>query len=74
MEWRLLVRTATAIAFGAATAYAIWRMEWFDVFRWGAPGPQLWLVYACYVALFGMVGWFAGGLFIPRNPHKVAPR
>jgi hypothetical protein len=66
MRWRLLVRAVMAMGFGAATAYGIWRAEWFDVFRWGIPGPELLFVYACYVATFATLGWFAAALFTPR--------
>jgi hypothetical protein len=37
MDWRLWVRLTAALAVAAATAYGIWRFEWFDVFRWGMP-------------------------------------
>jgi hypothetical protein len=67
MGWRLLVRAATAILFAAATAYGIWRVEWFDSFRWGIPGPRLLIVYAGYVAAFGTIGWFLAVLVTPRR-------
>jgi hypothetical protein len=31
---------AVAGSFGAATAYAIWRVELFDTLRWGIPAPD----------------------------------
>ena len=46
MDWRLWIRLSTALVFETATAYGIWRVEWFDVFRWGAPSPRLLVVYA----------------------------
>ena len=67
MERRLMVRAATATAFAAATVYGIWRVEWFDVFRWGAPGPRLLVVYAACVGLAGALGWFLAALFTPRK-------
>jgi hypothetical protein len=57
----------TALAFAAATAYGIWRVEWFDVFRWGVPGAGLLVVYALYVGASGTLGWFLARLFMPRR-------
>jgi len=67
MEWHLWIRTATAMAFAAAAAYGIWRVEWFDVFRWGMPGLRLLLVYGCYVGASGAIGWFLAALLTPRR-------
>ena len=57
MNWRLCIRAATATACAAAMAYAIWRVEWFDVFRWGVPDLDLLAVYACYIGGAAAVGW-----------------
>jgi hypothetical protein len=67
VDWRLRVRVTTALVFATATAYGIWRVEWFDVFRWGTPGPDLLAVYACYVGVTGSVGWFLATLVTPRR-------
>jgi len=67
MDWHLGVRVTTALAFATATAYGIWRVEWFDVFRWGTPSPRLLVVYACYVGVTGSVGWFLAPLVTPRR-------
>lgn len=65
-----MVRAATAAAFASATAYAIWRVEWFDVFRWGVPGPKQLFVYACYVSACGTLGWFLAALVTPgKSSH-----
>ena len=69
MNWRLIVRAATAAAFAAVMVYWIWRLEWFDVFRWGMPGPSLLLVYACYVSAFAAIGWFVAARFTRRLSH-----
>jgi hypothetical protein len=67
MEWRLTVRVITALTCAAATAYGIWRVEWFDVFRWGAPSAQLFAVYAAYISIAGVIGWFVAVLVTPRS-------
>jgi hypothetical protein len=61
-----------ALAFATATAYAIWRVEWFDVFRWGTPSLRLLVVYACYAGVAGAAGWFLATLATPRS-HLRAP-
>lgn len=62
MAWRLWIRLAVALVFAAATACGIWRVEWFDVFRWGTPRPQLLFVYACYMGVAGALGWLLTAL------------
>jgi hypothetical protein len=66
MDWRLWVRLTAALALAAATAYGIWRLEWFDVFRWGMPSGQLLVAYACYVGVAGSAGWILAALVTPR--------
>jgi hypothetical protein len=66
MNWRRWIRAVTATIFGAATCYCIWRVEWFDTFRWGLPGLRLQFVYLCYVVVFATVGWFLAAAFTPR--------
>lgn len=51
----------TALAFTVGPAYAMWRMEWFDVWRHGIPSLSYIVTgYAPYLACFAAVGWFAG--------------
>ena len=49
-----------AFAFTVGPAYAMWRMEWFDVWRHGVP-PLSYLVtaYPPYLVWFAVLGWFA---------------
>ena len=67
MDRHLWIRLTAAFALAAATAYGIWRLEWFDVFRWGTPGPRLLAVYACYVGIAGSAGWLLAALVTPRR-------
>jgi hypothetical protein len=64
MNVRLMIRAATATLLAGATAYGLWRVEWFDVFRWGVPGPDLLVVYAVYVGASAAAGWYLPALFI----------
>lgn len=49
-----------ALAFTVGPAYAMWRMEWFDVWRHGIRSlSYLVTVYTPYLACFAVVGWFA---------------
>jgi hypothetical protein len=57
MSYRSIVPLATAGAFASATAWGIWRLEYFDVFRWGIPRPGILMVYAAYIAAAGALGW-----------------
>ena len=67
MDRHLWIRLAAALALAAATAYGLWRLEWFDVFRWGMPAPRLLVVYACCVGIAGSAGWLLAGLVTPRR-------
>jgi hypothetical protein len=57
----LAAKLLAAVAFTIGPAYAMWRMEWFDVWRHGTP-PLSYVVtaYMPYLACFAAVGWFAG--------------
>jgi hypothetical protein len=70
MDWRLSVRSASAVMCATACAYGIWKVEWFDVFRWGVPGGRLLFVYGCYIAAFASFGWFAATLLTQRRSAK----
>jgi len=50
-----------ATGFGAATAYMIWRLEWFDVWRHGLPSTEYLLFGpAPWVLASGCAGWYLG--------------
>ena len=70
---RRVPRVVLACGFGAATAYSIWRMEWFDVWRPGVP-PLGYMVQAFgpYTLAVAVVGWFIGSLLTPRARHTHA--
>lgn len=63
----LVAKGVSAVAFSVGPAYAMWRMEWFDVWRHGIP-PLSYIVsaYTPYLACFAAVGWFAAGK-VPRG-------
>jgi hypothetical protein len=49
-----------AFAFTVGPAYALWRMEWFDVWRHGTPSlSYLVTAYPPYLVGFAVLGWFA---------------
>jgi hypothetical protein len=51
-----------ATAFTIGPAYALWRMEWFDVWRHGTPSLAFMVqAYGPYLAFFAAAGWLAGG-------------
>jgi len=67
--------TLLAVAFGAAAAYALWRIEWFDVWRHGTPALSQLFIYACYSAAFGTIGWSLARAMLPNTPgHPANPR
>jgi hypothetical protein len=70
---RRIIRGMLALGFAASTAYWLWRMEWFDVWRHGVP-PISYIInaYLPYTAVFGLVGWFAGGLIAGRSRDRLA--
>ena len=59
-------RSILAIAFAGGTAYAIYHIEWFDVWRHGMPPADQLLVYAGYMIAFGALGWVIGGAVYRR--------
>jgi hypothetical protein len=61
-----------AVSFAAATSYKIWQFEWFDVWRHGTPGASLLIIYACYAAAYGLVGWFIARSILPRSRRKAS--
>jgi hypothetical protein len=66
---RRYIQAVLALAFAASTAYFIWRMEWFDMWRHGVP-PIGYIVTAFgpYTTAVALVGWFLGGLI--AGPRK----
>lgn len=68
MNWTLLIRASTALTLAALMARFIWRVEWFDVWRWGVPSLRVLAVYAAYISAAGAVGWSLGALVTPKRP------
>jgi hypothetical protein len=67
---RHMARALLAGGCAAGTAYMIWRMEWFDVWRHGFPSlSYLMTAFAPYMILSGAVGWALG-----RSPFSSAAR
>jgi len=53
-----------AAVFACGSAYTLWRLEWFDVWRHGVPGASQLLIYACYSAAFGAIGWILARIIL----------
>ena len=53
-----IARGLAALGFASATAYTLWRLEWFDVWRHGVP-PLSYLVttFVPYLGIFAVLGW-----------------
>ena len=59
-----------ALASTGATGFTLWRMEWFDVWRQGVPPVTFILTaYGPKLAVFAVLGWFAGSLIARRGAH-----
>jgi hypothetical protein len=57
-----------ALAFACATAFSLWRMEWFDVWRHGVPPVSYMLAaYSPWLTVFGVLGWITGSLIVRRS-------
>ena len=70
-----IVPVAAATTLAAVVASGIWRIEWFDVFRWGVPDPSVMAVYAVYVGAAAAAGWFVAALVTRRGfLHRPASR
>lgn len=72
-------KVAIAVGFAAATAYMLWNMDWFDVWRHGVPSVEYMLRYVLryylpWIASLGLLGWFAGGLLVgqPQPSETIA--
>jgi uncharacterized membrane protein len=65
----MISSAVVATGFAVATAYMLWKMEWFDVWRHGIPSASYLLGgYLPYIAGIGAIGWFSGGL-VARRSH-----
>jgi hypothetical protein len=66
-------RSVIAAGFGVATGSALWRLDWYDVWRHGVPAnPALLTVYAVYCAAYALMGWFLARFIAP--PRRLIPR
>ena len=64
-------RGLIAASFACATAFMLWRMEWFDVWRHGTPSlSYLATGYLPYIAVFAICGWVLGGSVL-RGSERV---
>lgn len=61
-------RSMIAGAFAVGTMYAMYHIEWFDVWRHGVPEVSQLLIYSAYVTAFGALGWVIGGGLYRRGP------
>jgi hypothetical protein len=64
----ITTRVLVAMGFAAASAYFIWRMEWFDVYRHGMP-PLTYVLTSIvpYTLIVGLTGWLLGMCITPRQ-------
>jgi hypothetical protein len=56
-----LGRGLVACSFAAGTGYAIYHVQWYDVWRHGVPPASDLLIYVAYMTVFGALGWVIGG-------------
>ncbi|HTV02717.1 MAG TPA: hypothetical protein VMF13_19355 [Luteitalea sp.] len=64
---RRILPAASAVACATGVSYALYRVEWFDVWRHGVPPLTYLAGYAPYVLVAGLVGWCVGSLIMPRR-------
>jgi len=65
---RQVPRVLLALCWAAGTFYALYRVEWFDVWRHGVPPLGYMLrAYGPYVLLAALVGWAAGRVIAPAT-------
>jgi len=56
-----VVSSLLACGFVTASAWSMWRIEWFDVWRHGMPSPIYLLTgYVPSLVAFGIIGWLIG--------------
>jgi hypothetical protein len=70
---RHIGRALVAASFASSTAYMLWRMEWFDVWRHGIPPLSYVILYVPYIAAFAAVGWLLGGAVLPAAAACAGP-
>jgi len=55
------------------TAYMLWTMEWFDVWRHGVPPARYLLrAYLPLILALGSAGWLVGGLVVRERGWQVS--
>jgi hypothetical protein len=62
-----------ATGFAAATAFSLWRMEWFDVWRHGIGARSLSYVVTSYgppIVIFAMIGAALGAMIVGGRPAR----
>lgn len=50
----------SGMAFAAATAFTLYRIEWFDMWRHGVPSARYLSGYLPWIGSYALVGWFTG--------------
>lgn len=55
-----MTRWLIATGFASATGYALWRLDWFDVWRHGLPGTRYLMFCVPYLAGAAAIGWLIG--------------
>ncbi len=69
----LAPRLTLAVGFALATAYRLWEMESFDVWRHGLPSVTFMLkAYAPWIAALAAAGWWAGGRVVRERAEVVS--
>ena len=65
---RLAAILLMALAFATATAFSLWRVEWFDVWRHGTPSLSYMVKgYGAPVAIYAAVGGVIGSVIARRR-------
>ena len=65
-------RVAVAVGFAAATAWLLWKMEWFDVWRHGTPSLSYLTGYLPWLVAAGAIGWFVCGWVVTQRRSRTA--
>lgn len=55
-----------AASFSLSTAYRLYRMEWFDVWRFGSPPVGYLVNYVPWIAGMGLAGWLIASALLRR--------
>jgi hypothetical protein len=67
-----IARCVAAIGFASGTGYALWRLEWFDVWRHGMPGVRYLMFYIPYLGGAAAIGWGIGGVVARPGRRRTA--